>query len=109
MYSLKGAASLSSCGRELRWDIEQPARIEGWSESYNDNVNINDYILIIIIIARMSQMRTVVIPVVVGGLGVIKKGTERHLREIPGNNLQEIRKTALLGTAHILRKVLSIK
>ena len=37
-------------------------------------------------IARMWQMRTVVhvIPVVVGALGVIKKGTEKHPREIPG-------------------------
>ena len=61
-------------------------------------------------IARMWQMRTVIIPVVVGALGVIRKGTEKQLREIPGNNNpHEIQKTALLGTAHILRKVLSIK
>ena len=41
---------------------------------------------------------------------VIKKGIKHYLREIPGsNNLREIQKTALLGTAHILRKVLSIK
>ena len=53
----------------------------------------------------MWQMRTVVNLVVVGTLGVIKKSTEKHLREIPGNNsLQEIQKTA-----QILWKVLSIK
>ena len=41
---------------------------------------------------------------------VIKKGIKHYLHEIPSsNNLQEIQKTALLGTAHILRKVLSIK
>lgn len=58
----------------------------------------------------MWQTRTVVIPVVVGALGVIKKGTEQHLCKIPGSdNLQEIKKTALPGTAHTLRKVLSIK
>jgi len=58
----------------------------------------------------MWQMRTVVIPVVVVALGVIKKGTEQHLCKIPGSNdLQEIQKTALPGTAHPLRKVLSIK
>ena len=51
-------------------------------------------------IAHMWQIRTVVIHVVVGALGVIKKGT---------NNLQEIQRTALLGRAHILRKVFSIK
>lgn len=55
-------------------------------------------------------MKTVVILVVVVTLGVIKKGTEQHLCKIPGSNdLQEIQKTALPGTAHPLRKVLSIK
>ena len=38
----------------------------------------------------MWQMSTVVqIPVVVGALGVIKKGTEKHLRVIPSNNNQQ--------------------
>ena len=41
--------------------------------------------------------------------GVVKKGSEKLRREIPGNNLREIQKTTLKGTAHILRKVLSIK
>ena len=55
-------------------------------------------------------MKTELIPVVVGALGVIKKGSEELVREIPGNvNLWEIQKTALLGKAHILQKVLSIK
>ena len=58
----------------------------------------------------MGQMKTEIIQVVVGALGVIKKGSEKLVRVIPGNiNLWEIQKTALLGTAHILRKVLSIK
>ena len=53
-------------------------------------------------------MRTVVIPIVAGTLGVIKKRTKKQLHEIPGNNnLREIKKTAPLGTAHNLRKVLS--
>ena len=61
-------------------------------------------------IARMWQMKTVVIPVVVGALGVIKKDTDKRLQEIPGkSNLHEIQKTAMLGTAHILSRVLSIK
>ena len=36
-------------------------------------------------------MKTEIIPVVVGALGVIKKGSEKLVREIPGNfNLWEI-------------------
>ena len=58
----------------------------------------------------MGQIKTEIIQVVVGALGVIKKGSEKLVTVIPGNiNLWEIQKTALLGTAHILRKVLSIK
>ena len=61
-------------------------------------------------ITRIWQMKTEIIPVVMGALGVIKKGSEKFISEIPGNiNLQEIQKTTLLGTAHILWKVLCIK
>jgi len=46
-------------------------------------------------------MRTVVIPIVVGALGVVKKDTDMQINEIPGNsNLQEIQNTELVGTAH---------
>lgn len=55
-------------------------------------------------------MKTEIVPVVVGALGVIKKGSEKLVREIPGNiNLWEMQKTTLLVTAHILQKVLSFK
>jgi len=51
----------------------------------------------------MWQMKTEIIPVVVGALGMIKKGSEKLVRVIQGNiNLWEIQKTALLRTAHVL-------
>ena len=38
-----------------------------------------------------------------------KKGTEKHLKKIPGSpNLAEMQKIALTGTTHILRKTLSM-
>ncbi len=61
-------------------------------------------------IERMWGMKTTTVPVVIGALGVIKKGTEQFINKIPGNiRLQELQKTTLLGTAHVLRKVLSMK
>ena len=56
-------------------------------------------------------MKTELIPVVVSALGVIKKGLEKLIREIPGNilNLWEIQTRTLMETTHILRKVLSIR
>ena len=55
-------------------------------------------------IIRMWQMKTETIPGVIGALGMIKKCSEKLVREILGNiNTWEIQNTILLG------KVLSIK
>ena len=59
---------------------------------------------------RMWGMRTTVVPIVIGALGLIKKGTEKFTNNVPGYiSIPEIQKIALLGTAHILRKILSTK
>ena len=47
----------------------------------------------------MWQMKTEIIPVVIGVLGVIKKSSEKFISEIPGNiNLHQ--NTTLLETAY---------
>ena len=53
-------------------------------------------------IKTLKHLKTVTIPVVIGALGMIKKGTEKSL------NLAEMQKIALTGTAHILRKTFSM-
>ena len=50
----------------------------------------------------MWGMKATTIPVVIGALGLIKKGLENI-------KISELQKTALLGTSRILRKTLSIK
>ena len=60
-------------------------------------------------IQRMWKLRTSTVPVIVGALGMIKKGRQKHLDTIPGEpQLQEIQKIVLTSTARILRKALSI-
>ena len=55
-------------------------------------------------------MGTETIPVVIGAPGVIKKGLEKYVDKIPRTvSINELQKITLLGKAHILRKVLSIK
>ena len=54
-------------------------------------------------------MKTKTIPVIVGALGMIKKGTQKYVNEIPGNSLAEIQKIVLNSTAHILRRTLSLQ
>ena len=61
-------------------------------------------------IARMWKTGTETMPVVIGALGVIKKGLEKYVDKIPGTvSIHELQKITLLGTAHILRRALSIK
>jgi len=59
-------------------------------------------------IQRMWNVKTKVIPVIVGATGTILKSFRKHVSNIPGNHeVKELQKTAILGTAHILRKVLT--
>jgi hypothetical protein len=45
--------------------------------------------------------------VIIGAIGTISKSFRKYVSGIPGNHeVGEIQKTAILGTAHILRKVL---
>ena len=58
----------------------------------------------------MWGLKTITVPVVIGALGVVKKGIEKHIDKIPGKiNITEFQKIALLGSIHIHRKVLSIE
>ena len=58
-------------------------------------------------IQRMWNVETKVIPVIIGVTGTISKTFRKYASNIPGNHeVKELQKTAILGTAHILRKVL---
>jgi len=57
---------------------------------------------------RMWNVKTVVIPVIIGATGTISKSFRKYVSTIPGNHeVKELQKTAILGTAHIVRKVLT--
>ena len=47
------------------------------------------------------------IPVIIGATGTISKSFRKYVSNIPGKHeVKELQKTAILGTAHVLRKVL---
>jgi len=55
----------------------------------------------------MWNVKTKVIPVITGATGTISKSFRKYVSYIPGKHeVKELQKTAILGTAHILRKVL---
>jgi len=59
-------------------------------------------------IQRMWNVKTKPIPVIIGATGTISKSLRRYVSNIPGHHeVKELQKTAILGTAHIIRKVLT--
>ena len=56
----------------------------------------------------MWKVKTRVISVIIAATGTISKSFRKYVSSIPENHeLKELQKTAILGTAHILRKVLT--
>jgi hypothetical protein len=58
-------------------------------------------------IERTWNVKTKVISVIIGATGTISKTFRKYMSNIPGNHeVKELQKTAILGIAHILRKVI---
>jgi hypothetical protein len=58
-------------------------------------------------IQRKWNVKTRVIPAIIGATGTVSKSFRKYVSTIPGNHdVRELQKTAILGTAHRLRKVL---
>ena len=54
----------------------------------------------------MWKVRTKIVPVMTGALGTIKKGLDQKLQLLPGHPAAtELQKVAIMGTAHIIPKV----
>ena len=58
-------------------------------------------------IHSMWNVKTKVIPVIIGATETISESFRKYVSNIPGKHeVKELQKTAILGTAHTLRKVL---
>jgi len=56
----------------------------------------------------MMMMMMMMIIIIIGVTGTISKSFRKYVINIPGNHeVKELQKTAILVTAHILRKVLT--
>jgi len=55
----------------------------------------------------MWNVKPKVMPVIIGATGAISKSFRKYVSNISGKHeIKELQKTAILGTAHILRKIL---
>ena len=98
------------------FDLQLELKKKNTKSRRNDNMpchNSNTVIIILkykdltIEIQRMWNVKTKVIPVIIGATGTISKLFRKYVSNIPGKHEEkELQKTAILGTAHILRKVL---
>jgi hypothetical protein len=58
-------------------------------------------------IQRMCNLKCMIIPVTTGATGIVTEGLRMNLEAITGKHSAEsLLKTAILGTSHIIRKVL---
>ena len=60
-------------------------------------------------IFQIWNIKTIVIPLMIGAIGIIRKGMIRYVEQLPGKiMLEELPKLVLIGTVHIIRRTLSI-
>jgi len=58
-------------------------------------------------IKRIWNLKCTIMPVITGAIGIVKKSLRRNLEAVPGkHSIDSLQKTAILGTSHIIRKVL---
>jgi hypothetical protein len=61
-------------------------------------------------IQRMWNLKCTIIPVIIGATGIVTNSLRKTLEAIPGkHSIDSLQKTAILGTSHIIRKVLHLK
>ena len=52
-------------------------------------------------------MKCLIIPAIIGAAGIVRKGLKKNLEAIPGkHSTDSLQMAAVLGTSHIIRKVL---
>jgi hypothetical protein len=57
--------------------------------------------------ADHHQGRFTIIPVIIGATGIVTRNLSKNLGAVPGkHSIDLLQKTAVLGTSHIMRKVL---
>ena len=65
------------------------------------------YKILCIKIQRMQNLKCVIIPVIFAATGIATKCLRKYLKDLPGKySINSLQKTAVLGTSHIIWKIL---
>jgi hypothetical protein len=58
-------------------------------------------------IQRMWKLKCTIVTIIIGATGIVTRSLRKNLEAVPGkHSIDSLQKTAVLGTAHIIRKVL---
>jgi len=58
-------------------------------------------------IQRMWNLKCTIVPVIIGATGIVTRSLRKNLETVPGrHSIDSLQKTAMLGTSHVIRKVL---
>ena len=58
----------------------------------------------------MWNLKCTIIPVIIGVTGIVTRSLQKNLEAVPGkHSIDSLQKTAILGTSHIIRKVLQFE
>jgi len=58
-------------------------------------------------IKRMWNLKCTIIPVIIGATGIVTRSLGKYLETVPGkHSIDSLKKTAILGTSHMIREVL---
>ena len=58
-------------------------------------------------IQRMWNLKCTIIAVITGATGIVTRSRKKNMETVPGkHSIDSLQKTAILGTSHIIRKVL---
>ena len=58
-------------------------------------------------IQRMWNLKSTIIPVIIGATGIVTRSLRKNLEAVPGqHSIDSLQKTAIFETSHIIRKVL---
>jgi hypothetical protein len=81
---------------------------EGRNSAKKEAEKILKYKDLTIEIQRMWNVKTKVIPAILGATGTISNSFRKYVSKVPENReVKELQKTAILHTTHIPRKVLT--
>jgi len=73
----------------------------------DDDDNNNNNKRLCIAIQQMWNLKCTIIPVIIGATGIVTRSLRKNLEAVPANHsIDSVQKTAILGTSHIIRKVL---